>query len=180
MRRRRSRLDSRVVGPWLAGIVILAGMIWWFSWLMDVQRIERSGETDQIGNVVATQERFEVPGDENEEPIPIADLLPLGPEDIGFKVIVRGTVVGEPLDDGFWFLTDEDEVIFARQGHPAEAGQDLTLTGRLDRMPAAEGEKLANRARLREAAGWEVHHDIFLQVEIPTNLPHPVSIDSSQ
>lgn len=149
---------------------MLAGLIWWISWLLDTQRIERAADDDEVESAAiasaTTSPRVATTGSDA-VPVSLADLLPLGPEDEGFRVIVRGTVVGEPLDEGFWFLTDEDEVLFARRSVQAESGQDLTLTGTLHQVAAAEGAAWAERSRLRGAAGWKVHHDLYLEVDSP-------------
>lgn len=170
----RFRLDGRTVRPWLTGLVIFAALVWWISWLLDTQRIEGAAEDDDLSPAALSSSTSPsaltaASGDAGSggAPVPLADLLPLGPEDEGFRVVVRGTVVGEPLTDGFWFLTDEDEVLFARRSIQAESGQDLTLTGTLHQIPAAEGTAWAERARLREAAGWKVHRNLYLEVDPP-------------
>jgi hypothetical protein len=166
----RFGVDSRVLRPWLTGLLLLAGLVWGISWLLDTQQITRAADADddEAGRAAATSST-DSPSESGSDapPVPLAYLLPLGPEDEGFRVHVRGTVVGTPIAEGFWILTDEDEVIFARSAEPAAEGQDLRLTGTLHQVAAAEGAARAAQAELREAAGWKVHRNLYLAADPP-------------
>ncbi len=170
----RFRFDSQTLRPWLAGTLILAGLIWGISWLLDAQRIEGAAD-DEVEHTTAAATAAAAPAESDAAPVPLSYLLPLGPEDEGFRVHVRGTVVGEPITDGFWFLTDEDEVLFALTAQPATEGQDLNLTGTLHQIAAAEGAARAAQAKLREAAGWKVHHNLYLAAGAPAGGTQPAS-----
>lgn len=163
------RFDKSALRPWLAGLVILAALIWGISWLLDTQQLDRTAAEDEAeGTATAATTTAALAGSaSNAAPVPLAELLPLGPEDDGFRVIVRGSVVADPIAEGFWILTDEDEVIFARTMQPATSGQDLKLIGTLHQVAAAEGGAWAAEARLREAAGWKVHRNLYLEASTP-------------
>jgi hypothetical protein len=163
------RIERSVLRPWLAGMVLLAGVIWGISWLLDTQQIEGAAADDEVAGGAPSTAVAAAPGGmpSNAAAVPLADLLPLGPEDDGFRVKVRGTVVAEPITEGVWILTDEDEVLFALTAKPAASGQDLTLTGTLHQVAAAEGAARAAQAKLREAAGWKVHHNLYLLADAP-------------
>jgi len=169
MRVGRFRIDREAARAWLTGGVVLVGLMWVISWLLDTQQIGGESVDDEVAattTVTTTTAATPVSG---LAPVPLSDLLPLGPEDDGFRVTIRGTVVAEPTRSGFWVLTDEDEVLFVRTVRPAASGQDLELTGTLRQWPSAEGKARAEEAKLREAAGWKVHDTLFLDAD-----PSPV------
>jgi hypothetical protein len=153
----------------LAGAVILAGLLWAISWLLDTQQIDQTRDTVTPTSPATSPTSATTPrgGGQSTVAMPLAAAIPLGPEDDGFRVIVRGTVLAEPLEEGFWILADEDEVLFVRTTEPALTNQDLTMTGTLRQIASAEGAAWAERAKLREAAGWKVHRDLYLEVESP-------------
>lgn len=157
--------DWATLRPWLAGLVVLAGLVWGISWLLDAQQITGDQDSEERGAAAPAATGTPAATASNAVPVPLADLLPLGPEDDGFRVVVRGTVVGEPTGEGIWILTDEDEVLFVRTAQPATSGEDQSLTGTLHQVAGAEGAAWAVKARLREAAGWKVHHNLYLEVE---------------
>lgn len=160
------RRDWATLRPWLTGMVVLATLIWAISWLLDAQQITGEGAAEEQASATAAARAATVSTNaSNLVPVPLSDLLPLGPEDDGFRVVVRGTVVGEPIDEGFWVLTDEDEVLFVFANQPVNSGEDRTLTGTLHQIAEADGAARAAQARLREAAGWKVHHNLYLEVD---------------
>jgi hypothetical protein len=169
------RRDWAALRPWLAGMVALAGLIWTISWLLDAQQITRDADQEEAGAAPAGAATTPAAAASNVRPVPLADLLPLGPEDDGFRVVVRGTVVGEPIGEGFWILTDEDEVLFVRTAQTTTSGEDRELTGTLHQVAAADGAARAQQAKLREAAGWKVHHNLYLETEQAAAAPAPVS-----
>jgi hypothetical protein len=153
--------------------MLLAGLMWGISWLLDAQRIDRAPGSDEEPSTPTSPAAAAAPMEAGKVAValPLAAVMPLGPEDEGSRVIVRGTVLGQPLDDGFWILADEDEVLFVRTTQPATTNQDLTLTGTLHQIAAAEGAAWAARAKLREAAGWKVHRGLYLEAEMPGMTP---------
>lgn len=160
------RRDWAALRPWLTGMVALAGLIWVIAWLLDAQQITKGAESaEQEAAASATSPSTTATQASNTVAVPLADLLPLGPEDDRFRVVVRGTVVGAPIADGFWILTDEDEVLFVQTTRPTTSGEDEKLTGTLHQMPAADGAARAQQAHLREAAGWKVHHNLYLEAD---------------
>jgi hypothetical protein len=149
--------------------MILAGLVWGISWLLDTQQIDQTRDTVTPTSPATSPTSTTAPrgGGQSAVAMPLAAAIPLGPEDDGSRVIVRGTVLAEPLEEGFWILADEDEVLFVRTTVPALADQDLTMTGTLYQIASAEGTAWAERAKLREAAGWKVHRDLYLEAESP-------------
>lgn len=161
----RFRIDREAARAWLTGALVLAALIWAISWLLDTQQIGSQAMEDEAAAVAAATTTAPVGPVSSIAPVPLSDLLPLGPEDDGFRVTIRGTVVAEPISTGFWVLTDEDEVIFVQSTRSASSGEELVLTGTLRQRPNAEGEARAAEARLREAAGWKVHRALFLDAD---------------
>lgn len=161
----RFRIDREAALPWLAGLAILAGLIWAISWLLDTQQIGGQAMEDEVMPATASAPTIPAEPASSMAPVPLADLLPLGPEDDGFRVTIRGTVVAEPIGTGFWVLTDEDEVIFAQATRSVASGQDIEMTGTLHQVSTAEGAARAAEAELRGAAGWKVHHNLYLAAD---------------
>lgn len=166
----RFRIDREAIRPWLTGLAVLAGLIWVISWLLDTQQIGGQPMDEEAAPAAASTTATPAEPVSSMAPVPLADLLPLGPEDDGFRVTVRGTVVANPTPHGFWILTDEDEVIFAQATRPVASGQDIEMTGILRQVSSTEGAARAAAAKLRGAAGWKVHHDLYLAAD-----SHPAS-----
>jgi hypothetical protein len=161
-----SLLKHPAVRPWLASVALFAVLAWGITWLIDVQEREQRGEgeeataADTASPAVAVAPRDSEGGGRT---VPIARILPLGPEDEGTRVVVSGEVVGEPTGEGFWVLTDDDEVIFARTATRAGSGDDVSVPGTLHQVPSATAAAWVSAAKLKEAAGWKVHHDLYLE-----------------
>jgi hypothetical protein len=90
-------------------------------------------------------------------------------------------VVGEPTGEGFWVLTDDDEVIFARTAKGASSGDDVSVPGTLHQVPSATAAAWVEAAKLKEAAGWKVHRDLYLEgrERAPGSTPRADAADTT-
>src|SRR5690606_19336246 len=86
----------------------------------------------------------------------------LGADDAGRTIIARGTVVGQPTNEGYWILTDQDAVLFVVAEERPGAGEAVRVTGRLAPAAGDQARTWREQARLQPAAGWTVHEDLFI------------------
>jgi len=154
---------DRAVWPWGVGLLVLILLIWGISVLLDSDKArvtEVEGEAPEAAVPAGGGSGESAPG----EPYApeLIEVLPLGPEDEGRLVRVSGDVVGEPTGEGHWVLTDVDEVIFVRTDGQVESGQNVTNLGRLQPIPEGRAESWIADSGLREAAGWNVHRDFYI------------------
>jgi hypothetical protein len=117
----------------------------------------------------------------DEEPAELAELAPLGPEDEGRLVRVSGAVVGQPTPEGFWVLTDRDEVVFVATARPVVTGEHVDVSGTLTANTEAEAGAWFEHARLREAVGWNIERRMHVRVgEPPEILPREPDMPERQ
>lgn len=107
----------RRMGPvwvWLLGIVVLiAAIILLLDWVDGRDGRGAGSDTDVA--------------------IPLGALLPLQPKDTGVLAAFDGEVVGQPLREGVWILTDGGSIVFVRiegdDGLRRKAGDRLSGRG---------------------------------------------------
>ena len=177
------------IWPWIIGLLVLALLIWAIAEMVDTDQPE-----------VATVERVEqepaaVPAPVPAEPQPgaaadIGTVLPLGADDVGRQVMVSGTVVGQPTQDGFWIqpTSAQNEVFFVRSpahtstGQPLDAsslssGQQVSIMGTIEQASASQVNTWIEQSQLRSASGfenWNVHTDYMIgsaQTGMPGQQP---------
>lgn len=159
---RNDRGEDSGLRQWLIGLVVLLLWMWGISLLLDpVERTSVAQEDVEASTQVDLVMDGETPGDG----VPLAEILPLGSEDVGARIRVSGEVTGQPIDEGYWLLTDEDEVLFVKTDQPAQVGDPVSTTGTLRQAEEGAGEARASAAKLREAIGWKVHRDLFLDID---------------
>lgn len=153
------------IWPWVIGLLVLALLIWAIAEMVDTDEA-----VDEVAEVEAVEEppaAMPEPGMEEEaEAVEIETLMPLGPEDAGMRAEIEGTVVGEPVQDGFWVATQDNTVLFVRSDQQVESGQDIDeLTGTIATAPEQRVTDWADMARLSEAEGfdeWDVQGELYL------------------
>lgn len=154
---------SPSIWPWIVGLLVLALLIWAIAELVD---------TDEEREIAEIEEVEEAPG-ALPAPIPevpteggmsLGELEPLGAEDIGSSVQVSGQVVGQPTSDGFWLLTDTDDVLFVMSAQQVTTGEQVRVSAVLETSSAAESSRWLEHAKLKQAEGWELHRDLHLHV----------------
>lgn len=106
-------------------------------------------------------------------------LLPLGAEDVGERIEVEGTVVGEPIDQGFWVATDDGTAIFVRSDQPVDPGTsvtDMDFFGEVRSASAAETADWQEQANLQaedDFAGWDVRRDLYIDATVSPPAGRP-------
>jgi hypothetical protein len=87
----------------------------------------------------------------------VADLraiLPLGPEDVGTRTEIEGTVVGAPAAEGFFVRLESDEVLFVVSDESVRTGDHVRgLVGVIRRAEPAQAARRVEQARLAAEAG---------------------------
>lgn len=151
------------IWPWVVGLLVLALLIWAIAEMVDTDRTQEvaEGEAPVPPAAVPTPQ---APGTEVTE---LTALAPLGPEDRGRRVRARGQVVAQRVDDGFWLLTDQDELLFVVSEQRPSAGETLEVVGMLEPSSEEEADRRLQEARVRPAAGWKVHRDLRLKADQP-------------
>jgi hypothetical protein len=127
--------------PWLAGLALLGLLIWAIGAMLDLDglRSAASGDTEASTTTASTADQ---------PVVSITEILPLGPEDRGRRVELRGSVIGEPIGEGVW-IRFGDEAIFAALGEVPE-DRPAQVDGYL---AAATGDRMSawiQQARLPE------------------------------
>ena len=150
------------VWPWIIGLLVLALLIWAIAEMVDTDetQVAEVEEVEPTGAPAAVPAPTMEPG--AAQPVELATLMPLGADDAGRTIIARGTVVGQPTNEGYWILTDQDAVLFVVAEERPGAGEAVRVTGRLAPAAGDQARTWREQARLQPAAGWTVHEDLFI------------------
>ena len=71
-----------------------------------------------------------------EDGVDLREALPLTQEDVGEIIFASGTVIGEPLPNGYFLETEHDIVIFVETEVRPEPGQVISVSGPLGQVAA--------------------------------------------
>ncbi|MDX1568348.1 MAG: hypothetical protein R3223_11145 [Longimicrobiales bacterium] len=66
------------------------------------------------------------------EEVDLEEAYPLTEEDLGDILLVNGTVIGQPVEDGFFVRTEYDRVIFVQSSADIEPGEIVSVAGVLE------------------------------------------------
>jgi hypothetical protein len=149
------------IWPWIVGLLVLALLIWAIAEMVDRDDVARVDPAEEPA-VPAPQ-----PAVPHEAPVDLEQIAPLGSDDLGRMVNVSGSVVGQPLDNGFWVLTDQDRVVFIQTDRPVVTGEHVQVTGMVEQNTHEQSEQWFDEAGLREAVGWNVERSMHLRVGEP-------------
>jgi hypothetical protein len=93
----------------------------------------------------------------------LAEHARIGPEDIGNTLVAMGAVVGEPLAEGFFLLTEDDQMVFVYSSRRVSSGEGLRVVGPVHGFAPADAAAAADRAfPTGVRAGWSLQ----LQVSV--------------
>lgn len=176
------------IWPWIIGLLVLALLIWAIAEMVDTGEEEVAGREVAEQPVAAVPAPTPAPAEAPSAPVELETLLPLGTEDIGRIVRIRGDVVGQPTPEGFWLKTDAngDHVFFVRTPVQTRDGrtlnatdvrtdQDIDLEATIIEAQPQQVMTWMEQARLQEHgdyARWTVHQDMMLQsVQAGTMMP---------
>lgn len=150
------------VWPWIIGLLVLALLIWAIAEMVDTDetQVAEVEEVEPAGAPAAVPAPTVEPG--AAQAVELGTLMPLGTEDAGRTVTTRGTVVGQPIEEGYWILTDQDAVLFVVTEEKRNSGESVHVTGRLAPVTGDRVRTWRERANLRPAAGWTIHEDLFI------------------
>lgn len=150
------------VWPWIIGLLVLALLIWAIAEMVDTDetQVAEVEEVEPAGAPAAVPAPTVEPG--AAQAVELGTLMPLGTEDAGRTVTTRGTVVGQPIEEGYWILTDQDAVLFVVTEEKRNSGESVHVTGRLAPATGDRVRTWRERANLRPAAGWTIHEDLFI------------------
>lgn len=149
------------VWPWIIGLLVLALLIWAIAEMVDTDETQVAG----VEEVEPAAPPAAVPAPTMQgqaAPVELQTLMPLGTDDAGRMVNARGTVVGQPLSEGYWILTDQDAVVFVLSKDRRDTGEAVQVTGRLAPAAANQVQTWRQQANLKPAAGWTVQEEVFI------------------
>jgi len=150
------------VWPWIIGLLVLALLIWAIAEMVDTDetQVAEVEEVEPAGAPAAVPAPTMEPG--AGQAVELGTLMPLGADDAGRTITARGTVVGQPIAEGYWILTDQDAVLFVATEQERGTGESVQVTGRLTQATREQGRVWREQAKLKPAAGWTVHEDLFI------------------
>jgi len=96
-------------------------------------------------------------------------LLPDATADLGRRVFVAGTVVGQPAEGGFWVRDLRDNIVFianrsvGESAGPTRAGQPVRVRGTVALFPPAEQAGRLQAAGLVISAGSNLVREIKIE-----------------
>jgi hypothetical protein len=166
--------------PWLAGLIVLALLIWAIAELVNTDRDNQTMvEADTLGALVSTAPMQTAPGPGDGEsampatpkagagPAPLQDLMPLGIQDAGQQVTADGIVVSRAARGGFWMNVGGNTVLWVSGNLrvvPRQAVQGVTGTLR-PFMPAALSAWTGAtdiRAQAARHSSWQLQTSVYL------------------
>jgi hypothetical protein len=164
------------IWPWIIGLLVLALLIWAIAEM--VSRDEEVAVTPVEEPVTAVPAPEPVPVPEAGTAETYETLAPLGAEDVGHRVRVRGRVVGQVVAEGFWLQPSGavDQVIFVQlpaqtetgerlQAEGVKPGQEVTIVGTVQPAPSGRAETWVERTQLTKEpgyAGWTVQREFMI------------------
>lgn len=149
------------IWPWIIGLLVLALLIWAIAEMVDTDEPEVAEVTEVEQPVAAVPTPEPEPG--VAEAPPVSNLMPFDAEDEGALVAVSGQVVAEPIDAGYWVLTDQNDVLFVRTHREVAEGQNVSLTGTLREAKHDDAQKWMRDAQLEETEDWTIHTGMYVQ-----------------
>lgn len=149
------------IWPWIIGLLVLALLIWAIAEMVDTDEPEVAEVTEVERPVAAVPTPAPEPGIAGAPAI--SNLMPLDAQDEGQMVSVSGQIVGQPVDDGFWILTDENDVLFVRSDREVTSGQNVTLTGTVRTSQSGDAQEWMSGAQLQQAEDWNLHTSMHVE-----------------